>query len=102
VSVHRFKGTGTVVDSGSGRQSAGRGSFGGPMLDEDLIGRHFGRLLDAQLLTEGWRIDSATNRPDGARGWLSAAELVEAWLRGQAHGRGPPVAQPWGPRRVSG
>ncbi len=54
----RFNGTGTVfIDPGSPWQNAWIESFNGRMRDEHLNGQQFDILLEAQVLTEDWRID---------------------------------------------
>jgi putative transposase len=54
----RFNGTGTVfIDPGSPWQNAWIESFNGRMRDEHLNGQQFDSLLEAQVLTEDWRID---------------------------------------------
>jgi len=82
----RFKGTGTVfIDPGSPWQNAWIESFNGRMRDEHLNGQQFDCLLEAQVLTEDWRIDDNMNRPRSAHAWLTPVEFVEAWLHRQAH-----------------
>jgi putative transposase len=53
------------------------------MRDEHLNGQVFDSLLEAQVLTEDWRIDYNNNRPHSAHGWLTPVEFVEAWLHRQ-------------------
>ena len=80
----RFNGTGTVfIDPGSPWQNAWIESFNGRMRDEHLNGQQFDSLLEAQVLTEDWRIDYNMNRPHSAHGWLTPAEFVEQWLNRQ-------------------
>jgi len=82
----RFNGTGTVfIDPGSPWQNAWIESFNGRMRDEHLNAQRFDTLLEAQVLTEDWRIDYNMNRPHSAHGWLSPVQFVEAWLHRQAH-----------------
>ena len=77
----RFKGTDTVfIDPGTPWQNAWIESFNGRMRDEYLNGQQFDSLLEAQVLTEDWRIDYNCNRPHSAHGWLTPVEFVEAWL----------------------
>ena len=66
-------------------QNAWIESFNGRMRDEHLNGQLFDSLLEAQVLTEDWRIDYNMNRPHSAHGWLTPVEFVEAWLHRQAH-----------------
>jgi putative transposase len=76
----RFNGTGTVfIDPGSPWQNAWIESFNGRMRDEHLNGHQFDTLLEAQVLTEDWRIDYNLNRPHGAHGWLTPVEFAEIW-----------------------
>jgi putative transposase len=53
------------------------------MRGEHLNGQVFDSLLEAQVFTEGWRIDYNKNRPHSAHGWLTPVELVETWLHQQ-------------------
>ena len=80
----RFNGTGTVfIDPGSPWQNAWIESFNGRMRDEHLNGQQFDSLLEAQVLTEDWRIDYNMDRPHSAHGWLTPVEFVEHWLNRQ-------------------
>jgi putative transposase len=80
----RFNGTDTVfIDPGSPWQNAWVESFNGRMRDEHLNGQVFDSLLEAQVLTEDWRIDYNSNRPHSAHGWLTPVEFVETWLHRQ-------------------
>jgi len=82
----RWNGTDTVfIDPGSPWQNAWIESFNGRLRDEFLNGQQFDSLLEAQVLTEDWRIDYNVNRPHSAHGWLTPVEFVEAWLHRQAH-----------------
>ena len=77
----RFNGTDTVfIDPGSPWQNAWIESFNGRMRDEHLNGQVFDSLLEAQVLTEDWRIDYYNKRPHGAHCWLTPVEFIEAWL----------------------
>jgi len=81
----RFNGTGTAfIDPGSPWQNAWIESFNGRMRDEHLNGQQFDSLLEAQVLTEDWRIDYNRNRPHSAHGWRTPVEFVEDWLHRQA------------------
>jgi putative transposase len=80
----RFNNTDTVfIDPGSPWQNAWIESFNGRLRDEFLNGQQFDSLLEAQVLTEDWRIDYNMNRPHSAHGWLTPVEFVEAWLNKQ-------------------
>ena len=46
------------IDPGSPWQNAWIESFNGRLRDEHLNGRQFDSLLEAQVLTEDWRIES--------------------------------------------
>jgi len=80
----RFNHTDTVfIDPGSLWQNAWIESFNGRLRDEHLNGQPFDSLLEAQVLTEDWRVDYNCNRPHSAHGWLTPVEFVEAWLHQQ-------------------
>jgi putative transposase len=82
----RFNGTDTVfIDPGSPWQNAWIESFNGRLRDEHLNGQQFDSLLEAQVLTEDWRIDYNVSRPHSAHDWLTPVEFVEAWLHRQTH-----------------
>jgi putative transposase len=71
------------IDPGSPWQNAWIESFNGRLRDEHLNGQQFDCLLEAQVLTEDWRVDYNINRPHSAHGWLTPVEFVEAWLNRQ-------------------
>jgi transposase InsO family protein len=76
----RFNGTGSVfIDPGSPWQNAWVESFNGRLRDEFLNGTQFDSLLEAQVLTEDWRIDYNCNRPHSSLGGLSPTEYAQAW-----------------------
>jgi putative transposase len=76
----RFNGTGTVfIDPGSPWQNAWIESFNGRMRDEHLNGQQFDSLLEAQVMTQDWRIDYNLNRPHSAHGWLTPVEFARGW-----------------------
>jgi putative transposase len=80
----RFNGIDTVfIDPGSPWQNAWIESFNGRVRDEFLNGQQFDSLLEAQVLTEDWRIDYNQNRAHSAHGWLTPVEFIEAWLEKQ-------------------
>jgi putative transposase len=60
-----------------GNQLSGSGG------DEFLNGQQFDSLLEAQVVTEDWRMDYNLNRPHSAHGWLTPVEFLEAWLSKQ-------------------
>jgi hypothetical protein len=41
-----------------------------------LNGTRFGSLFEAQVLTQAWRIDCSTHRPDAAHCWLTPVEFA--------------------------
>jgi len=83
----RFNGTGTVfIDPGSPWQNAWIESFNGRMRDEHLNAQRFDTLLEAQVLTEDWRIDYNMNRPQ-ERAWLAQPSPVR-------RGLAPPTSTP--------
>ena len=57
-------------------QNAWVESFNGRLRDEFLNGQLFDLLLEAQVLTEGWRIDYNEERPHHAH---RPAAFAEAW-----------------------
>ena len=59
-------------------QNAWIESFNERMRDEQQNGEVFDSLVEAQVFTEGWRIDY-NNRPHSAHGWLTPVEFVDAW-----------------------
>ena len=71
------------IDPGSPWKNAWIESFNGKLRDEQLNGQQFDSLLEAQVLTEDWRIDYNMNRPHSAHGWLTPVEFVEQWLNRQ-------------------
>lgn len=54
-------------------------SFNGRARDELLNVEEFGSLLEAQVVTEAWRIEYNTYRPHGSLGGLTPAEVRAAW-----------------------
>jgi putative transposase len=76
----RFNGTGTIfIDPGSPWQNAWIESFNGRLRDEFLNSSQFDSLLEAQVLTDDWRIDYNYNRPHSALNGLSPTEYAQAW-----------------------
>jgi putative transposase len=73
-------GTATVfIDPGSPWQNAWIESFNGRLRDELLNGWQFDSLLEAQVLTEDWRVDYNTNRPHSSLNGLTPTEFATAW-----------------------
>lgn len=66
------------IDPGSPWQNAWIESFNGRLRDELLNAWHFDSLLEAQLITEDWRIDYNTHRPHSAHGDLTPNEFARA------------------------
>jgi putative transposase len=76
----RFNSTATVfIDPGSPWQNAWIESFNGRLRDEHLNGQQFDSLLEAQVLTDDWRIDYNSNRPHSGNGGLTPTEFALAW-----------------------
>ena len=76
----RFNGAGTLfIDPGSPWQNAWIESFNGRLRDEHLNGQLFDSLLEAQVLTEAWRIDYNCNRRHSGLGRMTPAAFAEAW-----------------------
>jgi putative transposase len=76
----RFSGTNSVfIDPGSPWQNAWIESFNGRLRDELLNGWQFDSLLEAQVITETWRIDYNNNRPHSAHGDLTPTEFATTW-----------------------
>jgi len=73
------------IDPGSPWQNAWVESFNGRLRDEFLNGQLFDSLLEAQVLTEDWRIDYNMNRTHSGLGRKTPTEFNEAWnIRNQA------------------
>jgi putative transposase len=78
----RFNDAETIfIDPGSPWQNAWIESFNGRLRDEHLNGQLFDSLLEAQVLTEDWRIDYNVNRPHSAHGWKAPAMFAEEWTK---------------------
>ena len=76
----RFNDVASVfIDPGSPWQNAWIESFNGRLRDEHLNGQHFHSLLEAQVLTEAWRIDYNGHRPHSAHRGLTPTEFATAW-----------------------
>lgn len=76
----RFTATKAVfIDPGSPWQNAWIESFNGRLRDECLNGWRFDSLLEAQVITERFRIDYNENRPHTAHGELTPAEYHHHW-----------------------
>jgi putative transposase len=43
-------------------------------------GQLFDSLLEAQVLTEDWRVDYNVSRPHSAHGWKAPATFAEEWI----------------------
>lgn len=67
------------IDPGSPWQNAWIESFNGRLRDELLNLWHFDSLLEAQVLTEDWRIAYNTKRPHSAHGDLTPTEFHLQW-----------------------
>ncbi|MBI2710061.1 MAG: transposase family protein [Actinobacteria bacterium] len=76
----RFNSVGTVlIDPGSPWQNAWIESFNGRLRDELLNGSQFDNLLEAQVITEDWRVDYNEHRPHSAHGHRTPSEFAQAW-----------------------
>jgi putative transposase len=76
----RFNDAGTLfIDPSSLWQNAWIESFNGRLRDEHLNGQLFDSLLEAQVLTELWRIDYNSNRRHSELGRQTPAAFAEAW-----------------------
>jgi hypothetical protein len=62
------------------------------MRNEHLNGQIFDSLLEAQVLTEDWRIDHNNKRPHSAHGWLTPVVRGHEKVPGYGHLRSPLVA----------
>ncbi len=76
----RQVGTDTIfIDPGSPWQNAWIESFNGRFRDEHLNLWQFDSLLEAQVLSEDWRIDYNTRRPHSALDNLTPTAFHQAW-----------------------
>jgi transposase InsO family protein len=74
----RLAGTGTVyIEPGSPWENPFIESFNGRVRDEHLNIEEFATLLEAQALTEAWRIEYNTYRPHSSLGGLTPVEYAE-------------------------
>jgi putative transposase len=76
----RLAGTGTVyIEPGSPWENPFVESFNGRCRDELLNIEEFGSLLEAQLITEAWRVEYNTYRPHSSLGGLTPAAYAARW-----------------------
>ena len=76
----RFNDAGTLfIDPGSPWQNAWIESFNGCIRDEHLNGQLFDSLLEAQVLTELWRIDYNNIRRHSGIGRMTPVAFAEDW-----------------------
>jgi putative transposase len=74
----RLAGTNTnYIEPGSPWENPFIESFNGRVRDEHLNIEEFGSLLEAQILTEAWRVEYNTYRPHSSLGGLTPAEYAE-------------------------
>jgi transposase InsO family protein len=69
----------SYIEPGSPWENPYVESFNGRVRDEHLNVEEFGTLLEAQVVTEAWRVEYNTYRPHGALGGLTPAEVRAAW-----------------------
>ena len=78
----RFSGTGaSFIEPGSPWQNAYVESLNSRIRDELLNQELFHTLIEAQVLTEDWRIDHNQHHPHSALGMLSPDEFAAIWRR---------------------
>jgi transposase InsO family protein len=58
-------------------------SFNGRVRDELLNVEEFATLIEAQVLTEAWRVEYNTYRPHSSLGGLTSAQYSERWTINQ-------------------
>jgi putative transposase len=71
--------TTTYIEPGSPWENPFVESFNGRVRDELLNVEEFATLLEAQVLTEAWRIEYNTYRPHSSLGGLTPAEYTKRW-----------------------
>ncbi len=69
----------TYIDPGSPWQTPWVESFNGRVRDELLNVEEFGTLVEAQILTEAWRMEYNSYRPHSALGGLTPDEVYARW-----------------------
>ena len=80
----RLAGTSTTyIEPGSPWENPFVESFNGRIRDELLNVEEFATLLEAQVITEAWRIEYNTYRPHSSLGGLTPAEYAERWAINQ-------------------
>jgi putative transposase len=83
----RFSGAGSsYIEPGAPWENPYVESFNGRLRDELLSLEQFDTLLEAQVLTEDWRIEYNTRRPHSSLGWLAPATYAERWKAEQPAG----------------
>lgn len=74
----RSSGAGTsYIEPGAPWENPYIESFNGRLRDELLAVEQFSTLLEAQVVTEDWRIDYNVHRPHSSLGWLAPAIYAE-------------------------
>jgi len=80
----RLAGTATAyIEPGSPWENPFVESFNGRVRDELLNIEEFGSLLEAEVVTEAWRVEYNTYRPHSSLGGLTPAEFAERWTTNQ-------------------
>jgi transposase InsO family protein len=80
----RLAGTTTsYIEPGSPWENPFVESFNGRVRDELLNIEEFGSLLEAEVVTEAWRVEYNTYRPHSSLGGLTPAEFAERWTTNQ-------------------
>ena len=64
-------------------------SFNGRARDELLNIEEFATLLEAQVVTEAWRVEYNTYRPHSSLGGLTPAEFAARWMPTDQNGGTP-------------
>ncbi len=73
----------TYIEPGSPWENPFIETFNGRSRDELLNVEEFATLLEAQVVTEAWRIEYNTYRPHSALGGLTPAEFAKEWTTNQ-------------------
>jgi putative transposase len=80
----RLHGTPTsYIEPGSPWENPFVESFNGRVRDELLNIEEFGSIIEAQVITEGWRVEYNTYRPHSSLGGKTTAEYAERWTINQ-------------------
>lgn len=94
--------TTTYIEPGSPWENPFVESFNGRVRDEHLNIEDFATLLEAQVLTEAWRVEYNTYRPHGSLDGLTPAEYAARWVPDAANAGTPdPSPVPASPPRAT-